>query len=171
VFNDPHLPWEQIGSPREHSKELAGDNNPPPHNKTLWLALFTFTDDELRLNDQELGRVANGGLFPDQWGPLDLQQSKTTMSITLPLSKVLELDTWMPGTPRSSQKIVTPVRDDDPDDPIVPEPGTGDLVSDSGNEPTADMIFMPPDLFHSLFCDFSANYNKVYQDDTVPVLD
>ncbi|KAJ5675314.1 uncharacterized protein N7477_005248 [Penicillium maclennaniae] len=171
VFNDPHLPWEQIGSPRENNKESAGNNNPPPRNKTPWLALFTFTEDELRLSDQELGRVANGGLFPDKWKSLDLQQSKTTMSITLPLSKVLDLDTWMPGTPRSSQKIETPVRDDDPDDPIIPKSGSGGSASDSGKEPTADMIFMPPDLFHSLFCDYSASYNKVFPDDAVPVLD
>lgn len=169
VFNDPHLPWEQIGSRRE-SETIPAANGVPPRNKTPWLALLTFTEDELRLNDKELGRVATGGLFPDKWEPLELKQSKTTMSITLPQRKILDLDTWIRGSPRSSQNIVTAVRDDDPDNPIIPKPESNS-ASESETEPTADMIFLPPDLFHSLFCDYDANYNKVFPDDNVPILD
>lgn len=43
VLNDPHLPWERVGSP---SREGNGDTR----NRVPWLALFTFTQEELKLN-------------------------------------------------------------------------------------------------------------------------
>ncbi|KAK4152312.1 hypothetical protein C8A00DRAFT_44616 [Chaetomidium leptoderma] len=48
VLTDPHLPWERRGSPKDDSR---GDKR----NKVPWLALFTFTQDELRLAPDALG--------------------------------------------------------------------------------------------------------------------
>ncbi|EAQ91830.1 hypothetical protein CHGG_00065 [Chaetomium globosum CBS 148.51] len=48
VLSDPHLPWERRGSPKD---DALGDKR----NKVPWLALFTFTQDELRLAPDALG--------------------------------------------------------------------------------------------------------------------
>ncbi|KHN98866.1 uncharacterized protein MAM_03328 [Metarhizium album ARSEF 1941] len=44
VLSDPHLPWERLGSPASEQ-----DGNQDERSKVPWLALFTFTNDELRL--------------------------------------------------------------------------------------------------------------------------
>ncbi|RGP60890.1 hypothetical protein FSPOR_10391 [Fusarium sporotrichioides] len=48
VLTDPHLPWERIGSP-------SADKETDKRNKVPWLALFTFTHDELLLQPGALG--------------------------------------------------------------------------------------------------------------------
>ncbi|KAG5754238.1 hypothetical protein H9Q70_003115 [Fusarium xylarioides] len=48
VLSDPHLPWERIGSPSAEHKDDT-------RNKVPWLALFTFSHDELLLQPGELG--------------------------------------------------------------------------------------------------------------------
>ncbi|KAF5676664.1 hypothetical protein FCIRC_6959 [Fusarium circinatum] len=48
VLSDPHLPWERIGSP-------SAEHNDDTRNKVPWLALFTFSHDELLLQPGELG--------------------------------------------------------------------------------------------------------------------
>lgn len=47
VLTDPHLPWERLGSPKAgvHQKD---------RNRVPWLALFSFTQDELRLAPEVL---------------------------------------------------------------------------------------------------------------------
>ncbi|KAM0433809.1 hypothetical protein ACHAQK_009031 [Fusarium lateritium] len=52
VLSDPHLPWERIGSP-------SAEANPKvdKRNKVPWLALFTFTHDELLLQPGALGKT------------------------------------------------------------------------------------------------------------------
>ncbi|KAI1066193.1 hypothetical protein LB506_008201 [Fusarium annulatum] len=52
VLSDPHLPWERIGSP---SAERDSHNEDANRNKVPWLALFTFSHDELLLQPGELG--------------------------------------------------------------------------------------------------------------------
>ncbi|KAF5603159.1 uncharacterized protein FSUBG_7382 [Fusarium subglutinans] len=48
VLSDPHLPWERIGSP-------SAEHNDDTRNKVPWLALFTFSHDELLLQPGGLG--------------------------------------------------------------------------------------------------------------------
>ncbi|KAF2467763.1 uncharacterized protein BDR25DRAFT_327037 [Lindgomyces ingoldianus] len=48
VFNDPHLPWERVGS-SVSSKDVKEHRNSVP-----WLALLVFSQDELVLTDKEL---------------------------------------------------------------------------------------------------------------------
>lgn len=50
VFNDPSMPWERPGN-FEWEKSSPVDSN---RNRVPWLALFTFTADELVLTDGEL---------------------------------------------------------------------------------------------------------------------
>ncbi|TWU71089.1 hypothetical protein ED733_002579 [Metarhizium rileyi] len=50
VLSDPHLPWERLGSPASEK-----DGNQNQRNKVPWLALFTFTNDELKLATGALG--------------------------------------------------------------------------------------------------------------------
>lgn len=50
VLSDPHLPWERMGSP---ASEEGGHKD--ERNKVPWLALFTFTNEELKLADIALG--------------------------------------------------------------------------------------------------------------------
>lgn len=52
VLSDPHLPWERIGSP---STEGNGDTR----RRVPWLALFTFTQEELKLNPGDLKGLPN----------------------------------------------------------------------------------------------------------------
>ncbi|KAI1819783.1 hypothetical protein F4861DRAFT_111065 [Xylaria intraflava] len=49
VLSDPHLPWERMGSP---ASEKGGHKD--KRNKVPWLALFTFTTEELKLADNSL---------------------------------------------------------------------------------------------------------------------
>ncbi|KAG8412681.1 hypothetical protein J3458_013122 [Metarhizium acridum] len=50
VLSDPHLPWERMGSPASEKNGLQDERNKVP-----WLALFTFTNDELKLATGALG--------------------------------------------------------------------------------------------------------------------
>ncbi|KAI1198692.1 hypothetical protein F5X97DRAFT_342392 [Nemania serpens] len=50
VLSDPHLPWERMGSPASEEGERKDERNKVP-----WLALFTFTSEELKLAENALG--------------------------------------------------------------------------------------------------------------------
>lgn len=50
VLSDPHLPWERLGSPASEENGLTDERNKVP-----WIALFTFTSDELKLATGALG--------------------------------------------------------------------------------------------------------------------
>ncbi|XXG96348.1 hypothetical protein Hte_002630 [Hypoxylon texense] len=50
VLSDPHLPWERMGSPVSEEEKSKDERNKVP-----WLALFTFTNEELQLTDNALG--------------------------------------------------------------------------------------------------------------------
>ncbi|CAO2658404.1 Nn.00g061270.m01.CDS01 [Neocucurbitaria sp. VM-36] len=49
VLNDPHLPWERVGSSKV-TQDITDQRNSVP-----WLALLVFSQNELVLSDQELG--------------------------------------------------------------------------------------------------------------------
>lgn len=132
VFADPHLPWEVIGSPREGA--LVGDGSTRPRNSTPWLALLVFTESELLLPPEQLALLP-----PPPTGTQPYTQDRTTQAITLPLSAVLSFATAAGG----ATPIITPVRDDDPTDPI-----------DATEK--ADMVFLTPDLFTALFSSYTS---------------
>ncbi|KAF7559948.1 hypothetical protein G7046_g4218 [Stylonectria norvegica] len=80
VLSDPHLPWERLGSPRDEEKQDV-------RNKVPWLALFSFTQDELKLQ-------------PGALGSTEFKQSRT-LSIKMTVG-----DLWKIGN------IVTPATSD-----------------------------------------------------------
>ncbi|KAK3939532.1 hypothetical protein QBC46DRAFT_450354 [Diplogelasinospora grovesii] len=86
VFKDPHLPWEQQGSPRQDEEDEQSGKE--PKTKVPWVALLTFTEDELKLSDQELQEKATGGpgLFPNA-----VAQDKSTFSVQLTIGDYLEM--------------------------------------------------------------------------------
>ncbi|KAF7563138.1 hypothetical protein G7046_g948 [Stylonectria norvegica] len=51
VFNDPSFPWERIVSAHEKVERSANDYG---RTRTPWLAVFAFTEDELKLDNQYL---------------------------------------------------------------------------------------------------------------------
>ncbi|KAI0447283.1 hypothetical protein F4803DRAFT_364629 [Xylaria telfairii] len=63
VLNDPHLPWERVGSPSSIDIE-------DPRNRVPWLVLFSFTQDELRLDPGSLK-----GYDPKQTGTLSVKMT------------------------------------------------------------------------------------------------
>lgn len=67
VLSDPHLPWERLGSPKA---EAAEDDR----NKVPWLALLTFTQDELRLQPGALP-----GLEPKQTAALAVNMTVNSL--------------------------------------------------------------------------------------------
>jgi hypothetical protein len=126
--------------------------------------LLVFTEDELRLSAAELATASKGGLFPDSpfstaFPDLAGTQSKTTMTVTLLARQAAMLDTWKPGTgtPPATRKIVTGIIrsvDDDPNDPLIPNPDDGTKPTDPA---TLDMVFVPTDVFSALFCSYGDN--------------
>ncbi len=102
VFNDPHLPWEQEGSPKQDRADAEAENEPggePPRNKIPWVALLTFTEDELKLDPRELKKRSDTGLFPDVVKipsksvppPIDREQDKATFAVQLTMGEYLEM--------------------------------------------------------------------------------
>jgi hypothetical protein len=73
VLTDPHLPWERIGS-------LSADKIDGKRNKVPWLALFTFTHDELLLQPGALGAT--------QFKQSPTQSIKTTVGDVVKIDNV-----------------------------------------------------------------------------------
>jgi hypothetical protein len=87
VLNDPHLPWERRGSPKNNA---LGDKR----NKVPWLALFTFTQDELKLAPDALG-----GFQFKQTPTLAVNMTvKDLWSINTANSPIKQTPEWKPET-------------------------------------------------------------------------
>ncbi|KAL7276583.1 hypothetical protein RUND412_000425 [Rhizina undulata] len=80
VLNDPHLPWERIGS-----KKDAPDK---ARNRVPWLALLVFTQDELRLQDAFLN--GNDSIFQKTKDLKKPVTQSTTLAINMKIS-----DLWL----------------------------------------------------------------------------
>lgn len=128
VLTDPHLPWERLGSPK--SKDSKNDRNRVP-----WLALLSFTQDELRLGPEVLDGETS--IF-----------TKTSAQLAKPVKQTSVLAVNMAiGDLLATTDIATPVT-----------LNLGANITDS----RGDFIFVRPDLFKSLFSIFdSSNQRQV----------
>ncbi|MCJ1344692.1 hypothetical protein MMC31_002895 [Peltigera leucophlebia] len=128
VLTDPHLPWERLGSPK--LKDNKDDRNRVP-----WLALLSFTQDELRLGPEVLDGETS--IFKNTSAQLSKPVRQTSvLAVNMSVGDLL-----------ATTDIVTPVT-----------PNLGNNISDS----RGDFIFVRPDLFKSLFSTFdSSNQRQV----------
>lgn len=141
VFEDPHFPWEREGSPRQDSVD-----DKQPRNKVPWVALLTFTEDELKLSDQELSKRSQGGLFPETTAipsksippPAGRDQNKSTFSVKLTMGEYLEMGGSTSTIPAT---VTTPVWNDPSGEPI-----------DTTTQ--VDVIFPTADLVNALFASY-----------------
>lgn len=126
VLTDPHLPWERLGDP----------NAPMDRNMVPWLALFSFTQDELRLPPSALDPKT--GIFSKTSDQLQKPVKQTpTMAVNMTVS-----DLW------ATNDTTTPV--------------TSNLGPPTIKDSRGDFIFLQPDLFTSLFSTFdSSNQRQV----------
>lgn len=97
VVTDPLLPWERIGSPSENQQSTSSDEQ---RNRVPWLALLTFTQDEVRIPSAQL--AGDGRIFASD------QVQSTTMSINMTIN-----DLWN----AKAGTIVTPISQNDVDKP------------------------------------------------------
>jgi hypothetical protein len=92
------------------------------------------------------------------------------MAITVPTRQVLKMDNWTPGgIPPMTRKIVTPIRDDDRDAPILPVPDPD--PTKPANPNSIDMVFVPSDLFNSFFCVYDENGLRQLPTNGIPSLE
>ncbi|KAG7294509.1 hypothetical protein NEMBOFW57_004584 [Staphylotrichum longicolle] len=137
VFNDPHLPWEQEGSPKQDKidgEEENKEGGKKAKNKIPWIALLTFTENELKLDPEMLKKRSDDGLFPDvvriapktvlppTVDPVsgktidqqmqDREQNKATFVTQLTMGEYLEMggDDGTKKPPTAT--VVTPIKDD-----------------------------------------------------------
>ena len=133
VFDDPHFPWEQQGSPRQDLADHEKQHKPggqAPRTKVPWVALLTFTEDELKLSDVELQGKTAGGLFPDviQVPPKTIlpsglpaegrAQDKSVFSLRLTMGEYLETGEYSGVEGAKSPPVITPIVDDNADEKI-----------------------------------------------------
>ena len=137
VFSDPILPWE---------KKLPAAANPDIFNSTPWLALLAFTEDELKLSDQELAdqRLSDLGISAKNQGPTCAFE--TTAGRFRDLGNV--------GIPSALKPTSQPA--------MLP-----DTAKD--NDPIS-CILLKPDLFKALFSTYPSG-SKTPQWNNVPNLE
>ncbi|KAM0229922.1 hypothetical protein ACHAPO_009644 [Fusarium lateritium] len=147
VLTDPHLPWERLGSPKAGTnKELKAQMkmlalNPtsqgaPPRNRVPWLVIFSFSQDELRLPPEHLD--GSGSIFRNtSSGVIKPVKQSSTMAVSMSIA-----DLW-----KLTSEVTTPV--------------TPRLGPDSMAESRGDFIFVPSDLFTSLFSTFDGKGDRV----------
>lgn len=126
VLTDPHLPWERLGSPK--SGENKNDRNRVP-----WLALLSFTEDELRLGPEVLSGETS--IFKETSAELAKPVKQTSvLAVNMTIGDLL-----------ATKNIATPIT-----------LNLGTDISDS----QGDFIFVRPDLFKSLFSIFDASNQR-----------
>lgn len=121
VFTDPHLPWLRLGSLNTTEKEAKRGRVP-------WLALLTFTKDELELTPDEL--TGQDGFFTNEVFAKLPQPVKQTETLAVKMTV---------GDFLKTKGISTPV---------------GPTLNDVAKDTTAEFIFVKRDLFTSLFSNF-----------------
>ena len=85
IFNDPTFPWERVGS-------WDAEKSPPSdfdRNRTPWLALFIFTEDELRLPESSLS--GDESLFKNVPSLQDGAKQDTNFALTIPINEVADI--------------------------------------------------------------------------------
>jgi hypothetical protein len=125
VFTDEHLPWERAASKKVEPT--------PERNRVPWLALFVFTQDELRLLPSELKGPSK--IFPSE------QTQSTTLSVNMTIT-----DLW---TMVDKDRVLTPIQDNI-DDPI--DPATANTKT--------NLIFVTKDQIDDLFRSYNDDGSK-----------
>ncbi|THC91742.1 hypothetical protein EYZ11_008793 [Aspergillus tanneri] len=123
VLTDPHLPWERRGSPK--TPEHLGDRNRVP-----WLAVFSFTQDELKLSAEALASMFQK--TSDQLQKPVKQSS--TLAINMTVADLC-----------ATTDMVTPV---------------SNLQPSTIQDARGDFIFVPAELFTSLFSTFDQSSQR-----------
>ena len=166
VFEDPHLPWEQEGSPAKDAVDTAKENTNPTNpalrarGKVPWVALFTFTEDEIKLTPQELGPKSKGGLFPEviqvppkvSPPPDGREQDKATFSMHLTMGEYLEMGGDL-GKDAKKKTITTPA--------TVIVPILDDSIEQIDRTQQVDVVFVPRDHLEKLVSPYDANGSPV----------
>lgn len=142
VLTDPHLPWERLGSPQAGSNAqlrekvrlmAAGSSDAPVRNRVPWLVMFSFSQDELRLSPGDLVSIfANTSA-----GVIKPVKQSPTMAVNMSIE-----DLW-----KLTGVVTTPVKS-----PMGPP----DMKDSRG-----DFIFVPSDLFTSLFSTYDSQNRRV----------
>lgn len=131
VFDDAFLPLVQAGSPSKDSHDSEREKADPMNKKARargkvpWMALLTFTEDEIKLNGSQMNSKSTpGGLFPSSKDTPVWQQDKSTFTVHMTMKDYLEIggdigidpktDTTITTTP----SVITPVLDNDKNDRI-----------------------------------------------------
>ncbi|KAK5996414.1 hypothetical protein PT974_01748 [Cladobotryum mycophilum] len=145
VLTDPHLPWERLGSPKagtnfdlrqKVASIAAGSGEGPVRNRVPWLAIFSFSQDELRLPPEDLNDPTS--IFQTtSAGVIKPVKQSSTMTVNMSIA-----DLWQ-------------LKD------TVASPVTPDLGPDTMKDSRGDFIFVKPDLFTSLFSTFDQNGKRV----------
>ncbi|KAI0852453.1 hypothetical protein F5Y00DRAFT_273079 [Daldinia vernicosa] len=144
VLTDPHLPWERSGSRSQGTnKELQmkmralaeGASGETVRNRVPWLVMFSFSQDELRLQPQELD--GSTSIFRNtSSGVTKPVKQSGTMTVNMSID-----DLW------KITDVTTPV--------------TEKLGPESMKNSRGDFIFVKPDLFANLFPTSDSNNNPV----------
>ncbi|KAK6524177.1 hypothetical protein TWF694_005837 [Orbilia ellipsospora] len=124
IFNDATFPWERVGS-------YNAENPHPPdydRNRTPWLAVLSFTQDELKLPPAAMD--PNTGIFTKVKGLEKGAVQGPTFSINMSVSQISNI-----------QQTVSPVTYDETVDGAA----------------TSDMLLLPRALFTSLFSKYDPN--------------
>ncbi|KAH0538455.1 hypothetical protein FGG08_004953 [Glutinoglossum americanum] len=135
VLTDPTLPWERIGSWEAERKKHPPEDIDYRKNRVPWLAVLSFTEEELRLAPSDL--AGDTSLFKGTVNFKDKAQQSTTLSINMPVTDLRLVDT---------SRVATPVTYD----PNVD-------ANPDGSTPSTDAIFVPTKLFRSFFASHNAN--------------
>ncbi|KAI2780789.1 hypothetical protein F4815DRAFT_469104 [Daldinia loculata] len=142
VLTDPHLPWERLGSKSQGTnKELQmkmralaeGASGETVRNRVPWLVIFSFSQDELRLQPQDLD------------GPTSIFRS-TSSGVAKPVKQS--------GTMTVNMSIDDLWKVTDVTTPVIKDPKLDSMKNSRG-----DFIFVKPDLFTNLFPTHDSNNN------------
>ena len=87
IFNNPTFPWERPGS-----EDADSPPSPPDYsrNRTPWIAVFPFTEDELKLAQADLS--GEHGLFNNVPSAKDGAKQSSTFSVTVPVNQLTNIE-------------------------------------------------------------------------------
>ncbi|KAF5654494.1 hypothetical protein FHETE_11297 [Fusarium heterosporum] len=149
VLTDPHLPWERPGSSIAETSSVSGsDPSGLLRNKVPWLVVFSFSQDELRLQPTDLS--GDTSIFQNtSFGTQQVTQS-STMAVSMSVNDVLAMTT-------GNTNVVSPITKTIVEPEDARSRGSSNASGDGtvGTE-IGDFIFVQPDLFTSLFSSFDA---------------
>ncbi|KAF2403811.1 hypothetical protein EJ06DRAFT_554044 [Trichodelitschia bisporula] len=147
------------------SPEKPADGNMHGRNMVPWLALLTFSEDEIKLKPNQLKPRSEGGFFPEgppkvppkstpapgtsgtQPSPFDRQQDKSTFAVKMTMDEYLDLGRAGNVDEKGHDvQVAIPIKDRS-DEPIP-------------KDQQVDVVFIPRDNFEDLFCSYTPDGSK-----------